>query len=98
MPAYVIAMVEVTDPKAYEGYRALAGPSIAAHGGRFVVRGGAATALEGAAPPGRLVVIEFASVEAAKHWYDSPDYLKARQARANAAKAQLILVEGVAPA
>ena len=40
MPAYIISMMTVTNPEAYEGYRALAAPAVAKHGGRFLARGG----------------------------------------------------------
>ena len=92
--AYVICDIEVTDPAAYERYRALSTEALAAHGGRFVVRGGAAEVLEGDRAPGRLVVLEFADVDAARRWYDSPEYRAAREARQNAARGTFVLVEG----
>lgn len=95
MAAYVIAIVEVTDPVKYEDYKKLTPGAIAKHGGRFVVRGGASATLEGDWRPGRIVVIEFPSLDAAKRFYDSPEYLEARRARAGAAAMQLIAVEGV---
>jgi uncharacterized protein (DUF1330 family) len=42
MAAYVISEVETRDPVAMERHRALAAPSIAQYGGRYLVRGGAA--------------------------------------------------------
>lgn len=94
MPAYVVVEVEVTDPVRYQDYMKLAQVSIPAHGGRYLVRGGAVTTLEGEWSPKRLVVVEFPSVEAAKAWHDSPDYREARAVRALAAKFKLIVVEG----
>jgi uncharacterized protein (DUF1330 family) len=38
MAAYVISEVEARDPMAMERYRALAAPSIAQYGGRYLVR------------------------------------------------------------
>ena len=40
MTAYWIAHVTVTDPEAYAGYQALAPAAFAAHGARFLARGG----------------------------------------------------------
>ena len=57
MPAYLIAEVEVTDPAAYEGYKALTPAAIAAYGGKFIVRGGAVDSKEGGWKPSRLVVV-----------------------------------------
>ncbi len=95
MAAYVIARVNVTDPEKYKGYQALTPNAIAKNGGKFIVRGGAITTLEGEAENRRVVVLEFADVEAAKTFYDSPEYKEARDARENAADFQMIVVEGV---
>ena len=75
MPAYVIAMVDVKDPVRYEDYRRLVLPTITAYGGRFVARGGRTELLEGKLPAGRLVIVEFPSVERAREWWASPEYL-----------------------
>ena len=95
MVAYIIAEAEITDPAKYEGYKKLTPGAIAAHGGRFVARGGRTEALEGDWRPKRIVLIEFPSYERAKAFYDSPEYLAARKAREGAATFDLILVDGV---
>jgi uncharacterized protein (DUF1330 family) len=97
MTAYVIGEVEVTDPAGYEPYKALAEASITAGGGRYLVRGGASEALEGAAPAGRVVVLEFADLEAARRWYHSAEYQAALPLRQAASKGRLFLVEGHPP-
>jgi len=94
MPAYLIAEVEVIDPVAYEGYKTIAEESIAAHGGRYLVRGGAAEALEGESPK-RLVVLEFPSAAAAYGWYRSIEYAEGRKIRQGAARSRVIIAEGV---
>lgn len=93
--AYVLVDIEVTDPVAYAKYQSLSGPAAAAYGGRFVVRGGATEVLEGDRVPNRVVVIEFPDMATARTWYDSPEYREARAARADCARGQLVLVEGV---
>jgi len=95
MVAYIIAEADITDPAKYEGYKQLTPRAIAAHGGRFVVRGGRTETLEGDWHPKRVVVIEFPSYEHAKTFYDSPEYLAARKAREGAATLDLIVVDGV---
>lgn len=94
MPAYVVFEIEVSDPERYERYKALAGPAVAAAGGRYLARGGRTAPLEGAAPPGRSVVIEFADLDAALAWYHGPAYAEARAARAGAAVVRAYVVEG----
>ena len=51
--------------------------------------------LEGDWQPERVVVAKFPSFEAAKAFYDSPEYGKARTAREGAAIMRLVIVEGV---
>lgn len=95
MPAYVVVDVRRTDIEKATAYSKLSGESVARHGGRFLVRGGASTVLEGEWDPERVVVIEFATVDAARQWYDSDDYRAARDARAGAGTWSMVLVEGV---
>lgn len=94
MAAYFIVDVEVTDPVGYEEYRQLVPATIAQYGGRFLVRGGAVEQLEGDWQPGRVVVLEFPSLEQAKRWYHSEEYRDPKALRFKTAKAKMILVEG----
>ncbi len=94
MPAYIIARVSITDPKKYEEYRGLAQTAVAAHGGRYVVRGGPVRTLEGEPESHRVVVLEFPSIEAAQTFYRSAEYQLAKSKREGAAEGQFILVEG----
>jgi uncharacterized protein (DUF1330 family) len=95
MTAFVIASVNVTNPEKYKDYMALSPGAIAAHGGKFVVRGGNPEILEGEWPRPRVVVVEFASREAAKKFYDSVEYTEARKAREGAAEFSMIVVDSV---
>jgi uncharacterized protein (DUF1330 family) len=96
MAAYVVAEVEVTDPALYERYKPIAEETVRQYGGRFLVRGGAAEALEGA-PPKRIVVLEFPSLDAARSWYRSAEYAPGLEMRLQGARSRLVLVEGAAP-
>ncbi|MBL7959664.1 DUF1330 domain-containing protein [bacterium] len=97
MSAYVIVDIEITDPKEYEEYKKLSPISLAAYGGKFVVRGGQAETLEGDWPRGRIVVLEFSDVERAKQWWGSPEYADAKAIRHRTAKTKMIVVEGFHP-
>ena len=96
MAAYVIVHIEVTDPTGYEEYRRLAGPTLAAYNGSFLVRGGATETLEGDWHPQRLVVLEFPSVERAKAWWASKEYSTARAIRQRSAISNMVVAEGIA--
>ena len=94
MPAYLIARIHVTDPVRYQDYTKLTPAAIAKYGGRFIVRGGAVTALEGPPENDRVVVIEFPSLERARTFWSSPEYGEAKAKRAGAATGQFLLVDG----
>jgi uncharacterized protein (DUF1330 family) len=95
MPAYVIVEIEVHDPEVYENYRSLASASIVAYGGKFIARGGATECFEGDSTPGRIVVLEFPSLERARQWWASPEYSDAKAIRMSAAQTRMIATEGV---
>ena len=92
MPALWIAHVTVTDEDAYARYAELAGPAIAAHGGRFIARGGRYVQLEGKERP-RNVVAVFPSVEAAEQCYSSDAYQAALDHARGASERELLIVE-----
>ena len=98
MAAYVISEVEVRDHEAVQAYRTMAAASIAHHGGRYLVRGGAADLAEGGPEPRNLIIVEFPSMERLRQWYASPEYAEALKLSRTALDRRLVFVEGVAPA
>lgn len=94
MPAYVIADVDVHDPDRYADYRGESTATVAEHGGRWLVRGGAVETMEGDWQPGRVVVIEFPTMEAARGWWDSERYEAAKAIRRSASTGSIVFVEG----
>jgi uncharacterized protein (DUF1330 family) len=97
MSAYVISELEVRDPATIETYRTIAAKSIAQYGGRYLVRGGAASVAEGGPPPKSIIVVEFPLMERLREWYASPEYAEALKVRRTALDRRLIFVEGVPP-
>ena len=95
MSGYIIANVQVTNPGQYEEYKKWSTAAMQATGAEVCVRGGRSEVLEGDWTPDRLVVLKFATYEAAKAFYDAPEYLKAREARAGAAIMRMVVVEGL---
>ncbi len=93
--AYIIADVTVTNPAQYEDYKKWSSAAMQAHGAEVCVRGGQVEVIEGDWSPTRLVLLKFASVEAAKTFNASPEYGKARTARQGAAIMRMVVVEGV---
>jgi uncharacterized protein (DUF1330 family) len=95
MPAYVIVETDIGEPEQYERYKAASPGTIAAYGGRFLVRGGEHAVLEGDWDPPRLVVVEFPDLETARRWYESPEYREAKALREGVATLRMVAVEGV---
>jgi uncharacterized protein (DUF1330 family) len=95
MPAYVIVETDIHDPEQYERYRAASPRAVHAGGGHFIVRGGELAVLEGDWSPSRLVVLEFPDLEAAKRWYESPEYEEAKRLREGAASLNMVAVQGL---
>ena len=95
MSAYVVIEIIVNNPEGYEEYKRLAPTSIAAYGGKNIVRGGRAENLEGNWQPNRIVILEFESVKKARQWLDSEEYQEAKELRHNYATSNTIVVEGV---
>ena len=85
----------ISNPNALAEYAKLAGPAIAAAGGRFLVRGVPAKTYE-AGLEQRTVVIEFDSVAAAVAAHDSPAYQAALKALGNGAERDIRILEGAA--
>jgi uncharacterized protein (DUF1330 family) len=93
--AYWVATYRsISDPDALAAYAKLAGPAIAAGGGRMLARGLPAQVYE-AGLQQRTVLIEFDTVEAARAAHDSPAYQEAMAALAGAADRDIRIVEGL---
>jgi uncharacterized protein (DUF1330 family) len=85
MAAYQVSICKITaaTPALME-YIGKAAPILAAYGGKYIVRGAADTVLEGEALKGVSVIVsEWPSIEAAKEFYNSPDYQSIKGLRDN---------------
>jgi len=85
----------IKNPDALAAYAKLAGPSIQAAGGKFLVRGSPAKTYE-AGMNQRTVVTEWESVAAAVAGHDSPGYKEALRVLGDAAERDIRIVEGAA--
>jgi uncharacterized protein (DUF1330 family) len=94
MSAYVVVQEDIKDEATFDLYRKQVMPTIAAHGGRFIVRGGTITVLEGEWPMPRFVIIEFPSRQAAEGWYRAPEYQKILPLRLKSGTGNLVIVDG----
>jgi len=95
VPAYVIADLEILDTVGFEEYRQKVPATIAAHGGRYLARGGATDVLEGCWIPARCVILEFPSLAQAKAWWESPEYQPLRSLRERTARTNVVVTDGL---
>ncbi len=94
MPAYMIVEVETTDEALMTEYRKHTPGLVAKFGGKFIVRGGKTTSLEGDWTPPRLVVLEFPDMTSLERFYHSPEYKPVLAMRLKAGKSRAIAVDG----
>jgi uncharacterized protein (DUF1330 family) len=75
-------------------YDQAAGPSVMAAGGIPLVAGAPAQVLEGEWHGTRTVILEFASVDAARSWCNSAEYQAVVGQRHGAATSNVIIIPG----
>ena len=95
MSAYLISDGEVTDAALFAEFADGILPVMDAHGGKYLVRGGATQVVGGSWTPHRLVVIEFESMEKLQALIASPDYLRLAEIRDRSSNSNTIIVDGV---
>ncbi len=95
MAAYAIVQVEITDPARFEEYKVQVPATIEKYGGKYLARGGAFAVLDGDWPTERTVILEFPTMDDAKRWYDSPEYAGPKALRKQAARVNIVVVEGI---
>ena len=93
--AYWVATYRaVKDTEKWAAYAKLAGPALAAAGGRFIARGEPSAVYELGVMQ-RTVLLEFDTVEQAVAAHDSPAYQAALAALADGAERDIRIVAGV---
>ena len=93
MAAYIIGRIDVTDLDRYMEYASQTVALAESYGGKFLVKGGAMTQVEGAGPE-RHVVIEFPDRAMAEKWYNSDDYKKILGIALESANRDIVIVDG----
>ncbi|MDD5249034.1 MAG: DUF1330 domain-containing protein [Rhodocyclaceae bacterium] len=91
--AYLVVDAKSHAPAMMAEYRRLAQLAVEKFGGRYLLRGGAYEVVEGDWRPERLVIVEFPSLEMAKTFYASPEYVAARKSREGVSDFDMLLAE-----
>lgn len=92
---YVIFTEDIRDDAGIGVYARQAVPTITEAGGRIIVADDAPELIEGSWHGKRTVVLEFASVEAARNWYNSAEYQGVVGLRHAAAESNAVIVAGL---
>lgn len=91
---YLIVTIKVVkDREAFQQYADQVKVLIAKHLGRYLVSERAPEVREGEFPYARIVVVEFPSADAARDWYDSPEYQAIIPLRRRAFDANIIIAQ-----
>ena len=93
MPGYVIANYRINDLEAFEKYPPAVGPTLAQYGGRLLAADRSVRPVEGLPQP-VIVIVKFASVEAAQRWYDSPENTAIKGLRTSTTEGWLAVADG----
>lgn len=96
MKAYIVTIdSEVADPEGMAGLGSQLLAEVEAHGGRYLVRGGAISVYGGDLAPARAAISEFDSPEQARALLESERFTELRKQRGKFVQANTFLVEGV---
>lgn len=96
MTAYALIELEITNMDGMTPYLEAVAATVAAHGGKYLVRAGTTEVAEGALGQYPVkVVLEFPSMAAAKGWYDSAEYQAILPFRTENSKCNFVWAEGV---
>jgi uncharacterized protein (DUF1330 family) len=92
-PGFTVLEIDVKDAATYAPFQKAGQEETLKQGGRFLVQGGTAEALVGA-PPKRIVIVQWASVDAAKRWYNSAAMKPVNEGRAKTTSSRIFVAEG----
>lgn len=96
MSAYVIVDTKISDPEAYEKYKALARPLVEKNGGIYRARGGDMDVVENELwTPTRIVVLEFSDMQSARNFLNSEDYAPVKAIRNANAECTTVIIDGI---
>ena len=99
VPVYVVVNLHVEDPASYLQYEKGFFPILKKHQGKFITYDDDILTFEGELPrSGRMVIFTFPTEQAAKDWYNDPDYQALSEHRRAGTRLEfLTMVHGLPP-
>lgn len=95
MPAYMIVEAEITDMARFRAYAERNPELVARHGGRYLAIRTATEPLEGDWNGLRVVLSEWPDMDAARRYWNSPEYQALKALRDGTGRFRVILVDGI---
>ncbi len=96
MSAYVIVDTKISDPDAYEKYKALARPVAEKYGAIYRARGGDMEVVENELwTPTRIVMLEFPDMQTAHDFVSCEEYAPIKAIRNANAECTTIIIDGM---
>ena len=92
MAGYIVVNYQITNPKGYEPYVPAVMPTLEAHGAEVLVADSESEVLEGN-PASITVILKFESKDAARAWYESPEYREVINLRTDNSDGTAVLVD-----
>ena len=94
-PVYMIEDNTVRDPQGFaQEFAPLARESLKIYGGRYL-GGGGGVSIDGEPPKGRVVLVQWDSMDQVTKWRHSPEYSKARSIGEKYGSFRIFAVDGV---
>jgi len=97
LAVYMLIDVTVREGDLYAQYVEQVREVVERHGGKYLARGGEVTVLSGDWQPGRVVLIEFPTMDDLRACFASPEYAALAPLRKRSTVSRAIIVEGVTP-
>lgn len=95
--AFLILTEDIHDAQGIKAYERASASTLDPHGAKVLAVDADVQVLEGRWHGTRTVMLEFASIEAAREWYGSSGYQAAKPLREAAATCNAVLVSGFDP-
>jgi len=95
MPAYVVVQAVITDWKGFSAYSKRVPEIVTQYGGEYLVLGGQSESLEGDWGEVKIVLHRWPDMEAARKFWESPEYEEAKKMREGTGDFRVMLVDGL---
>ena len=91
----MVEVKEIYDKEKYMQYVGKVPAIVEKFGGRYMIRGGKTTVIDGDWNPLRFIMIEFENMDKFNAWWNSAEYKAVAPLREESAKTNAVVIEGI---